>query len=224
MKAVVTDFNQELALVGAFSVITNLRMEALSSTRCNSVLDVAAGHQMVVSHATGTFFWRPDLENGEYLGPGAYLLFAGVQPLHHPTASCSSQVISKYFYFTPSKYFYVTLLLLTCEDPVHVRAPLGGLLLPPVLVGGCPGGGGGDLEAVLYQALVTSSCAEVARSSSHTDLARDARQLPPRQPRLHGHQHAAAALKMTLQQLDGADERHSLACDSIVLWLILNGR
>ena len=64
--------------------------------------------------------------------------------------------------FTPSKYFYVTLLLLTCEDPVHVRAPLGGLLLPPVLVGGCPGGGGGDLEAVLYQALITSSCAEVA--------------------------------------------------------------
>ena len=126
--------------------------------------------------------------------------------------------------FTPSKYFYVTLLLLTCEDPVHVRAPLGGLLLPPVLVGGCPGGGGGDLEAVLYQALVTSSCAEVARSSSHTDLARDARQLPPRQPRLHGHQHAAAALKMTLQQLDGADERHSLACDNIVRCLIFNAR
>ena len=72
--------------------------QSSSSTRYNSVLDVAAGHQMVVSHATGTFFWRPDLENGEYLGPGAYLLFAGVQPLHHPTASCSSQVISKYFY------------------------------------------------------------------------------------------------------------------------------
>ena len=33
VKAVVAAFNQEKALVGAFSVITNLRMELLSSTR-----------------------------------------------------------------------------------------------------------------------------------------------------------------------------------------------
>ena len=39
MKAVVAAFNQEKALVGAFSVITNLRMElfeALTHTRCVS--------------------------------------------------------------------------------------------------------------------------------------------------------------------------------------------
>ena len=39
MKAVVAAFNQENALVGAFSVITNLRMElfeALTHTRCVS--------------------------------------------------------------------------------------------------------------------------------------------------------------------------------------------
>ena len=41
MKAVVAAFNQEKALVGAFSVITNLRMElfqALSSTPVTGVL------------------------------------------------------------------------------------------------------------------------------------------------------------------------------------------
>ena len=42
MKAVVAAFNQEKALVGAFSVITNLRMEvfeALCSTELNHLLD-----------------------------------------------------------------------------------------------------------------------------------------------------------------------------------------
>ena len=41
MKAVVAAFNQEKALVGAFSVITNLRMElfqALSTTHDDSVI------------------------------------------------------------------------------------------------------------------------------------------------------------------------------------------
>ena len=42
MKAVVAAFNQEKALVGAFSVITNLRMElfeALVCSLCNLILD-----------------------------------------------------------------------------------------------------------------------------------------------------------------------------------------
>ena len=46
MKAVVAAFNQEKALVGAFSVITNLRMElfqALVDTRLERQLHSAAG-------------------------------------------------------------------------------------------------------------------------------------------------------------------------------------
>ena len=35
MKAVVAAFNQEKALVGAFSVITNLRMELFEALVCN---------------------------------------------------------------------------------------------------------------------------------------------------------------------------------------------
>ena len=35
MKAVVAAFNQEKALVGAFSVITNLRMELFQALVCN---------------------------------------------------------------------------------------------------------------------------------------------------------------------------------------------
>ena len=44
MKAVVAAFNQEKALVGAFSVITNLRMElfqALARTCCQNVVSVS---------------------------------------------------------------------------------------------------------------------------------------------------------------------------------------
>ena len=44
MKAVVAAFNQEKALVGAFSVITNLRMElfeALININCAELLSVA---------------------------------------------------------------------------------------------------------------------------------------------------------------------------------------
>ena len=37
MKAVVAAFNQEKALIGAFSVITNLRMAFVSSSNLDSV-------------------------------------------------------------------------------------------------------------------------------------------------------------------------------------------
>ena len=47
MKAVVAAFNQEKALVGAFSVITNLRME-----HCQALLLVAARHRVTVSAAS----------------------------------------------------------------------------------------------------------------------------------------------------------------------------
>ena len=45
MKAVVAAFNQEKALVGAFSVITNLRMElfeALDNTQCGGDKELSA--------------------------------------------------------------------------------------------------------------------------------------------------------------------------------------
>ena len=47
MKALVASFNQEKALVGAFSVITNLRME-----HCQALLLVAARHRVTVSAAS----------------------------------------------------------------------------------------------------------------------------------------------------------------------------
>ena len=47
MKAVVAAFNQEKALVGAFSVITNLRMEHFQA-----LLLVAARHRVTVSAAS----------------------------------------------------------------------------------------------------------------------------------------------------------------------------
>ena len=43
MKAVVAVFNQEKALVGAFSVITNLRMELFQAL-------AATGHQVAQQH------------------------------------------------------------------------------------------------------------------------------------------------------------------------------
>ena len=41
MKAVVAAFNQEKALVGAFSVITNLRMELFEALACTSSVTAA---------------------------------------------------------------------------------------------------------------------------------------------------------------------------------------
>ena len=48
MKAVVAAFNQEKALVGAFSVISNLRMELFEALVCNvsrAVLCPVSGHR-----------------------------------------------------------------------------------------------------------------------------------------------------------------------------------
>ena len=42
MKAVVAAFNQEKALVGAFSVITNLRMELFEALHCTGPLTAPA--------------------------------------------------------------------------------------------------------------------------------------------------------------------------------------
>ena len=56
MKAVVAAFNQEKALVGAFSVITNLRMELLQA-----LMEVINGEDYFTS-----FIWTPNIfiENG----------------------------------------------------------------------------------------------------------------------------------------------------------------
>ena len=43
MKAVVAAFNQEKALVGAFSVITNLRMELSEALLLTELQDIAGG-------------------------------------------------------------------------------------------------------------------------------------------------------------------------------------
>ena len=51
MKAVVAAFNQEKALVGAFSVITNLRMElfeALDNTQCGGDKELSASFVAVM--------------------------------------------------------------------------------------------------------------------------------------------------------------------------------
>ena len=59
MKAVVAAFNQEKALVGAFSVITNLRMElfeALDSARLSMI--VSPAHATTATHHTATLHHR----------------------------------------------------------------------------------------------------------------------------------------------------------------------
>ena len=53
MKAVVAAFNQEMALVGAFSVITNLRMElfeALADTDAGSAVFLLPGAATAVTN------------------------------------------------------------------------------------------------------------------------------------------------------------------------------
>ena len=48
MKAVVTAFNQEKALVGAFSVITNLRMELFQALLSSQLLETPAEETKIV--------------------------------------------------------------------------------------------------------------------------------------------------------------------------------
>ena len=56
MKAVVAAFNQEKALVGAFSVLTNLRMElfqALITTLTYQILELTEEEKSLLSIVTG---------------------------------------------------------------------------------------------------------------------------------------------------------------------------
>ena len=50
MKAVVAAFNQEKALVGAFSVLTNLRMELFQALGITDIL--SAGYRVMVMCAS----------------------------------------------------------------------------------------------------------------------------------------------------------------------------
>ena len=50
MKAVVAAFNQEKALVGAFSVITNLRMELFEALVNTDTAETRLGHTVTRRH------------------------------------------------------------------------------------------------------------------------------------------------------------------------------
>ena len=58
MKAVVAAFNQEKALVGAFSVITNLRMELFQAL---VTCQIAAAHSALISYLVVVVIAWPDL-------------------------------------------------------------------------------------------------------------------------------------------------------------------
>ena len=59
MKAVVAAFNQEKALVGAFSVITNLRMELFEALVCTVYRTPARRNTAAASPAQRAELWRP---------------------------------------------------------------------------------------------------------------------------------------------------------------------
>ena len=70
MKAVVAAFNQEKALVGAFSVITNLRME-LFQALIFTIVFIPAGITMLVSRTSVITFSRKVIQQlGGCLGCG----------------------------------------------------------------------------------------------------------------------------------------------------------
>ena len=60
MKAVVAAFNQEKALVGAFSVITNLRIELFEALV--SIPQFLASLQLVLGRGTKTDIWTFNFE------------------------------------------------------------------------------------------------------------------------------------------------------------------
>ena len=75
MKAVVAAFNQEKALVGAFSVIMNLRMELFEALLSSSYLDYVC--------KAGTLIWYESLVQA-VRQPGAdHLHLVEVPLLHH---------------------------------------------------------------------------------------------------------------------------------------------
>ena len=76
MKAVVAAFNQEKALVGAFSVITNLRMdlfEALDSTASYRPAHTVP-RQIVKEYERAVVFRLGRLRSGGAKGPGLMLV------------------------------------------------------------------------------------------------------------------------------------------------------
>ena len=64
MKAVVATFNQEKALVGAFSVITNLRMELFQAL---VTCQIAAAHSALISYLVIVVMAWPDLHTNYHL-------------------------------------------------------------------------------------------------------------------------------------------------------------
>ena len=72
MKAVVAAFNQEKALVGAFSVITNLRMdffEALNSS-CREEISKIKLLKEKTTYSQNTGSWFSSLFRGHFCGLG----------------------------------------------------------------------------------------------------------------------------------------------------------
>ena len=55
MKAVVAAFNQEKALVGAFSVITNLRMDLFEALACELPVALDGGHAPAVGDVDAVY-------------------------------------------------------------------------------------------------------------------------------------------------------------------------
>ena len=82
MKAVVAAFNQEKALVGAFSVITNLRIELFQALGDTWDLGQCRGAM------AATLFIGAQLNQHRYLGPGSDIVSvraAAVNTCHLPT-------------------------------------------------------------------------------------------------------------------------------------------
>ena len=118
MKAVVAAFNQEKALVGAFSVITNFRMElfgALGATQSQScrvftinlykllrkIIDTFAAALQAVLRAAGVDRERRD--GGQRARPGragGEVRGAGLRPLLHPGPQPGPVTVIA-FVFTP---------------------------------------------------------------------------------------------------------------------------
>ena len=70
MKAVVAAFNQEKALVGAFTVITNLRMDFFEALLCTAVMLVSRLMELT----------QYQLRRMRELGPRFHLLHPGGDP------------------------------------------------------------------------------------------------------------------------------------------------